>query len=233
MRLGIRPLLVEANNQWILIDTGIGDKFDEKYKKIYGIEQQPTLDNQLAEVGISKDDITVVINSHLHWDHAGGNTRKNSRNEWEPAFVNARYVVQRGEYEFATRLNERTRGSYRMEDYVALEKAGCFEFVDGDSKIMEGVQVVRSGGHIPYHQCVYLESDSRKAFFLGDLLPLHTHLHLPYILAFDLEPLVTLERKREYLKRALDEDWLLFFVHDPEIAYGKVEFRDHQYRLKP
>jgi glyoxylase-like metal-dependent hydrolase (beta-lactamase superfamily II) len=232
MRLGIRPLLVEAKNQWILIDTGIGDKFNDKYKRIYGIDPEPTLDSQLAEVGISKKDISVVINSHLHWDHAGGNTQKSANDDWEPAFVNARYVVQRGEYEFATHLNERTRGSYRIEDYVALEKAGCFDFADGDTTIMDGVRVLRSGGHIPYHQCVYLESDSRKAFFLGDLLPLHTHLHLPYILAFDLEPLVTLEKKREYLERAVNEDWLLFFVHDPEIASGRVELMDGQFRLK-
>jgi glyoxylase-like metal-dependent hydrolase (beta-lactamase superfamily II) len=223
---------VEAKGKWILIDTGIGDKFDEKYKQIYRIEREPALDDQLAEVGITKNDIGIVINSHLHWDHAGGNTQKNSQNEWEPAFPNARYVVQKGEYEFATHLNERTRGSYRVEDYLALEKAGYFDFVDGDSTVLEGVRVVRSGGHIPYHQCVYLESDSQKAFFLGDLLPAHTHLLLPYIGAFDLEPLVTLERKRDYLKRALDEDWLLFFVHDPEISHGRVEYRDHQYRLK-
>jgi glyoxylase-like metal-dependent hydrolase (beta-lactamase superfamily II) len=232
MRLGIRPLLVECDKHWILIDTGIGDKFDEKYKKIYGIEPQPTLESQLGDVGISRNDITMVINSHLHWDHAGGNTQKTLTNGWAPAFPNARYVVQRGEYEFATHLNERTRGSYRMEDYVALNDAGYFDFVDGDTTVAEGVRVLRSGGHMPYHQCVYLESDSRKAFFLGDLLPLHTHLHLPYILAFDLEPLITLEKKREYLKRAFEEDWLLFFVHDPEIAYGKVEMRDHRYRLK-
>lgn len=232
MRLGIRPLLVEVGEQWVLIDTGIGDKFNEKYKQIYGIQRVPTLEDQLAEVGISKNDVSIVINSHLHWDHAGGNTQKDSNNDWVPGFPNARYVVQRGEYEFATHLNERTRGSYRVEDYVALEKAGCFDFADGDTTVLEGVKVVRSGGHIPYHQCVYLESDSQKAFFLGDLLPIHTHLPLPYIMAFDLEPLVTLEKKREYLQQALNEDWLLFFVHDPEIACGKLELRENQYRLK-
>jgi glyoxylase-like metal-dependent hydrolase (beta-lactamase superfamily II) len=232
MRLGIRPLLVEADNQWILIDTGIGDKFDEKYNRIYGVERIPTLEDQLSEVGISKNDITVVINSHLHWDHAGGNTVRGEDNDWLPGFPNARYVVQRGEYEFATHLNERTRGSYRIDDYVELHKKGYFDFVDGDKFILEGVKVVKSGGHIPYHQCVYLESDSKKAFFLGDLLPMHSHLPLPYIMAFDLEPLVTLEKKREYLQHALEEDWLLFFVHDPDVPCGKVEFHENQYRLK-
>ena len=232
MRLGIRPLLVEADNQWILIDTGIGDKFDEKYNRIYGVERIPTLEDQLSEVGISKNDITVVINSHLHWDHAGGNTVQGKDHDWLPGFPNARYVVQRGEYEFATHLNERTRGSYRIDDYVALQKKGYFDFVDGDKFILEGVKVVKSGGHIPYHQCVYLESDSKKAFFLGDLLPMHSHLPLPYIMAFDLEPLVTLEKKREYLQRAMEEDWLLFFVHDPDVPCGKVEFHENQYRLR-
>jgi glyoxylase-like metal-dependent hydrolase (beta-lactamase superfamily II) len=231
IRLAIRPLLVEANDKWILIDTGIGDKFDEKKNSIYCVEHQLTLETQLREIGITASEISVVINSHLHWDHAGGNTERRN-DEWIPAFSNARYVVQRGEYDFATHLNERTRGSYRIEDYVALEKSGLFDFADGDSKVLPGISVVRSGGHVPYHQSVLLESDSRKAFFLGDLLPTHAHLALPYIMAFDLNPLETLEKKREYLERAALEKWLLFFVHDPDQAYGEVEKYDLGFRLK-
>jgi glyoxylase-like metal-dependent hydrolase (beta-lactamase superfamily II) len=141
-------------------------------------------------------------------------------------------VIQRGEYDFATHLNERTRGSYRSEDYVVLEKLGLYNFADGAKTILNGVRVVRSGGHVPYHQSVLLESDSKKAFFLGDLLPTHAHISLPYIMAFDLNPLETLEKKREYLEKAADEDWLLFFPHDPEQATGRVEKSEHGFRLK-
>jgi glyoxylase-like metal-dependent hydrolase (beta-lactamase superfamily II) len=231
IRLAIRPLLVEANDKWILIDTGIGDKFDEKKNAIYGVEHQPTLENQLREIGITPSDISVVINTHLHWDHAGGNTERR-KDEWAPAFPNARYVVQRGEYDFATHLIERTRGSYRIEDYIALEKLRLFDFADGDSQILPGVRALRSGGHVPHHQSVLLESDSHKAFFLGDLLPTHAHLALPYIMAFDLNPLETLEKKRDYLEKAARESWILFFVHDPEQAFGEVEKYELGFRLK-
>jgi glyoxylase-like metal-dependent hydrolase (beta-lactamase superfamily II) len=231
IRLAIRPLLVEAQGKWILIDTGIGDKWDGKKNRIYGVEHQPALLTQLLEVGITPADISVVINSHLHWDHAGGNT-ENQNGEWIPSFPNARYIIQRGEYDFATHLNERTRGSYRSEDYIALQKLGLYDFADGNKTILNGVQVVRSGGHVPYHQSVLLESDSKKAFFLGDLLPTHAHISLPYIMAFDLNPLETLEKKREYLQKASDEDWLLFFPHDPDHATGRVEKSEHGFRLK-
>jgi glyoxylase-like metal-dependent hydrolase (beta-lactamase superfamily II) len=226
IRIANRPLLVNTKDTWVLIDTGNGDKFDAKQKEIYGIEASPALTDQLSGIGITPSDIDVVINSHLHFDHAGGNTIKDSSGEWVPAFQNARFVVQRGEYEFATHLNERTRGSYRIDDYVSLEKKGLFDFQDGDASVAPGVRVIRSGGHSPYHQCVLLESSKGKAFFLGDLVSTHANLAYPYISAFDLEPLVTLEKKKEYLTQAALEDWLLFFVHDPEIAYARVEIQN-------
>lgn len=233
VRLAVRPLLIDTGSQWILIDTGNGDKFDEKYKDIYGIEGPPSLSEQIHEVGISESDIRVVINSHLHWDHAGGNTTKDrDMGEWIPAFPNARYVVQRGEYDFATHLNERTRGSYRIDDYVALERHGVFDFAEGDATVQPGVKVVRSGGHSPYHQCVLLESGGGKAFFLGDLVSSTANLSFPFISAFDLEPLQTLQMKKEYLTQAAAEDWLLFFVHDPDIAYAKVEMQNGRCQLK-
>jgi glyoxylase-like metal-dependent hydrolase (beta-lactamase superfamily II) len=233
IELGLRPLLVEARDNWLLIDTGMGDKFDEKYKTIYGINQKPALEDQLNEIGLSTTDITIVINTHLHWDHAGGNTKKDpTTQQWSPNFPNARYIVQRGEYEFATHLNERTRGSYRVDDYVALEKLGYFDFAAGDVTISEGVRLIRSGGHVPFHQCVLLESGKNKAFYLGDLIPTHAHLPFPYIAGFDLDPLTTLERKKEYLALAAEEEWLLFFEHDPKISSGKIQFENNSYRLK-
>jgi glyoxylase-like metal-dependent hydrolase (beta-lactamase superfamily II) len=233
IRLAVRSLLVHTGSHWILIDTGNGDKFDEKYKDIYGIEERPLLIDQIREVGISESDIHVVINSHLHWDHAGGNTTKDSSSgEWVPSFPNARYVVQRGEYEFATHLNERTKGSYRIDDYVALEKGKFFDFADGDTKVLPGVKVLRSGGHSPYHQCVLLESEHNKAFFLGDVVSTTANLAFPFISAFDLEPLQTLQKKKEYLSQAAAEEWLLFFVHDPNIAYARIALQNGRFELK-
>lgn len=229
IELRMRPLLIEAGDQWILIDTGAGDKFDSKRKDIYGIAAVPSLEDELKKIGITNADVNIVINTHLHWDHAGGNTAWDPKSsEWAPAFPNARFVVQRGEFEFAMHANERTRGSYRPEDYASLEKQGVFDFVDGDTTVAAGVKVVRSGGHVPFHQCVLLESGKNKAFFLGDLIPTHAHLPWPYIMSFDLDPLTTLERKKEYLTRADQEQWLLFFVHDPELACAKIQrVKDH------
>ena len=222
IQLALRPLLVEANGKWILIDTGVGDKFDEKYQRIYGIKREPALEDQLQEVGITNQDINIVINTHLHWDHAGGNTIRDSKTEsWIPNFPNARYIVQRGEFEFATHVNERTRGSYRSEDYVALEKLGYFDFVDGDSSIMDGVRVVRSGGHVPHHQCVLLESDKNKAFFLGDLIATHAHLPFPYVMGFDIDPLTTLQRKRSTFPRLLPNNGSYFSFMTPRYRVEK------------
>jgi glyoxylase-like metal-dependent hydrolase (beta-lactamase superfamily II) len=118
-----------------------------------------------------------------------------------------------------------------VEDYAALEKLGLFDFADGDQAVAPGVSVVRSGGHVPHHQCVLLESGRNRAFFLGDLIPTRHHLPPAYVMGFDLEPLVTLARKKEYLARAHEEEWLLFFVHDPDVAGGKLELADGRFRL--
>ena len=232
MRLSVRCLLVETGDRWILIETGIGDKWDDKLKDIYAFERSATLDEQLREVGIIPADIQIVINSHLHFDHAGGNTKKQN-GSWIPSFPNARFVCQRGEYEMATNLNERTKGSYRIEDYVSLHKEGLFDFIDGEAMVHPGVRVVRSGGHSPYHQCVWLESGGGKALFLGDLVSTKINLSYPYITAFDLEPLVTLEKKKEFLIHAANEDAFVFFVHDPDIAYAKVQLQGGRIELKP
>jgi glyoxylase-like metal-dependent hydrolase (beta-lactamase superfamily II) len=233
VELRVRPLLVEAGSKWILIDTGMGDKFSEKLNRIYGIQHEPILEQQLAEIGLSTSDIDIVINTHLHWDHAGGNTRReNSTGKWIPNFPNARFVIQRGEYEFATNVNERTRGAYRADDYSALQELGYFDFLDGDAFVANGVQVIRSGGHVPFHQCVLLESSKTKAFYLGDLIPTHAHLPHHYVTAYDIEPLTTLSKKQEFLTQAAQEEWLLFYGHDPEIAFSKIAYEAGHYRIK-
>lgn len=233
IELRMRPLLIEAGDQWILVDSGAGDKFDSKMKEIYGITEPPSLEDELKKIGLSNSDISIVVNTHLHWDHAGGNTTWDAGNsEWAPAFPNARFVVQRGEFEFAMHANERTRGSYRPEDYASLDKKGLFDFVNGNTALATGVKVVQSGGHVPFHQCVLLESDKNKAFFLGDLIPTHAHLPWPYIMGFDLDPLTTLEKKKEYLAKAEQEQWLLFFEHDPDLPCGRIRRVKDYYEIQ-
>lgn len=227
IQLGMRCLLIEHDIGPVLIDTGAGNKENEKFYEIYGVENRgehgPTaLEDGLLQVGVRPEDVVLVINSHLHFDHAGGNTVREGVDSVRPAFVNARYVVQRGEYEFATHINERTAGSYFAHNFVPLREAGRFDLIEGDREIVSGIRSVHTPGHTPWHQSLLIESDGERALYLADLIPTAAHLPLPWIMGYDVEPLVTLETKRRVLKRAQAEDWLLVFEHDAKTAWGKI-----------
>jgi len=226
IQLGMRCLLIEHDIGPVLIDTGAGNKENEKFYDIYGVENRgergPTaLEDGLLEAGVKPEEIVLVINSHLHFDHAGGNIVRESDGRLRPAFVNARYVVQRGEYEFATHTNERTAGSYFAHNFVPLAEGNRFDFIEGDREIVSGISAIHSPGHTPWHHSLLIESDGERALYLGDLIPTAAHLPLPWIMGYDVEPLVTLESKRRILARADAEDWLLVFEHDARTAWGK------------
>ena len=236
IQLGMRCLLIEHPSGLVLIDTGAGNKENEKFKDIYGLENEGAdgatlLEDGLKQIGITPPDVTLVINTHLHFDHAGGNTRNRSDGSLEISFPNATYIVKRGEYEFATRPNERTVASYFERNYTPLEAAEKIEFVSREKEIVKGIRVIPTPGHTPFHQSILIESAGERAFYLGDLVPTHAHLPLPWIMGYDVEPLVTLETKRGILKQALEEQWLLIFEHDATIAWGRVEHDGKAYRL--
>ena len=236
IQLGMRCLLIEHPSGLVLIDTGAGNKENEKFKEIYGLENEGAdgatlLEDGLKQIGITPPDVTLVINTHLHFDHAGGNTRNRSDGSLEISFPNATYIVKRGEYEFATRPNERTVASYFERNYTPLEAAEKIEFVSREKEIVKGIRVIPTPGHTPFHQSILIESAGERAFYLGDLVPTHAHLPLPWIMGYDIEPLVTLETKRGILKQALEEQWLLIFEHDATIAWGRVEHDGKAYRL--
>jgi glyoxylase-like metal-dependent hydrolase (beta-lactamase superfamily II) len=223
--LGLRCLLVEAPGALVLVDTGVGNKEDDKFHEIYGIENagEPTrLEAAIRAAGHEPEDVDIVISTHLHFDHAGGNTVRDPDGRIRPAFPRARYVVQRREYEFARLRNERIRASYMPENYEPIADAGLWDFVDGEAEIVPGVSVLPTPGHTPHHQSVIVRSEGRTACFLADLVPTAAHLPLPWIMGYDLEPLVTLETKRTVLYRALQEDWLLVFEHDPAVPWGTL-----------
>jgi glyoxylase-like metal-dependent hydrolase (beta-lactamase superfamily II) len=137
-------------------------------------------------------------------------------------FPRARHVVQAGEYHYATHTNERTAASYFARNFAPVDAAGLLDRVDGESEIVRGVRVLPTPGHVPHHQSVLLESDGERALFLGDLAPTAAHVPLPWIMGYDVEPLVTLETKRRVLGRAAAEEWLLVFEHDAEVAWGRA-----------
>jgi len=221
--LALRCLLVEHDDGLVLVDTGIGNKEDEKFRGIYGVENEgqggrTQLEDALRGLGHGPDDIRWVINTHLHFDHAGGDMWRDASGKIAPAFPNARYVVQRGELEFARHTNERTAGSYLTHNFDAVP----FTLLDGESEPLPGIRCLPTPGHVPFHQSVLLESNGERLCFLADLVPTSAHLPLPWIMGYDLEPLVTLETRRRLYRRAEGEGWLLVFEHDAAVVAGRL-----------
>jgi glyoxylase-like metal-dependent hydrolase (beta-lactamase superfamily II) len=225
--LGMRCLLIEHERGLALIDNGAGNKENAKFHEIYGVENagaggRTLLEDGLRAAGVRPDDITLMIDTHLHFDHAGGNTWRDEGGEVRPTFPNARYVVQRGEYEWARRTNERTAASYFPHNFEPVVAAGQFDFVTGETEIWPGIRLVPTPGHTPHHQSVLIESDGARALYPADLMPTSSHVPLPWIMGYDVEPLRTLESKRAILRRATEEDWLVIFEHDAFVTSGRV-----------
>ncbi|HEX2718270.1 MAG TPA: MBL fold metallo-hydrolase [Gemmatimonadaceae bacterium] len=234
--LGMRCLLVEHPSGLVLVDTGSGNKETAKFHDIYGIENagangRTALEDGLAQVGARPEDVALVVNTHLHFDHAGGDTFRDADGAVKPSFPRARYVVQRGEYEYSMHTNERTAASYFPANWEAVRSANRLDLIDGDREVVQGIRTLRTPGHTPHHQSVVIESDGEIACFLGDVVPTSAHLPLPWIMGYDVEPLVTLESKRTLLRRAMDERWLLVFEHDATVAWGHVTSDGKAYAL--
>lgn len=226
--LAMRCLLVRTAEATVLIDTGVGSKENEKFRDIYRIDAgggeggETRLENSLRGLGVELSDIDVVVSTHLHFDHAGGNTRRTGGGEVVPVFPSAVYAIRRGEWDFAHLDNERVRASYLPDNFVPLERDGRVKFVEEDSDIVPGVRVIRAPGHTPWHQVVLLGRGEQRLLYLADLVPTTAHLPLPWIMGYDVEPLVTLESKREVLAQAVREGWWVAFEHDPSVAWGRL-----------
>ncbi len=223
--MGTNVLVIKAGKDLILVDTGIGNKWSDKLKKIYDINPK----NAFEGLDFGPEDITKVILTHMHFDHAGGSTVYNQYMELVPAFPNATYYVQEIEWKWATRPNERTKASYLQENILPIREQ--LELLDGDTEIVKGVRVVRTGGHTAGHEIVVIESNGEYGAFLGDLVPMSLHVPLPYIMAYDNFPIDTLEKKKELYPEFIKNDYLLFFEHDREPVAGKLELQDGKYRL--
>jgi glyoxylase-like metal-dependent hydrolase (beta-lactamase superfamily II) len=224
LRTGV--LLVRHQGKNILVDTGNGTKLGPKLRSIHGLGPS-LLAGALGEAGLAPDDIDIVVLTHLHIDHVGGATRLDESGEVVPAFPRAEHVIQAAEWEAAVSPNERTRGGYVPNDFVPLREAGLVKLVDGDCDLVDGVRLVRTGGHSDGHQIVVLDSGQRKAAFLGDLIPTVSHLKLPYMMAYDLYPIDLLAHKKDVIEAALAENWLLIWQHDPNVEMGHLRREGH------
>ncbi len=234
--LGMRCLLIEHPTGLVLIDTGIGNKEDAKFLDIYGIEAsvpgyRTMLEAALAAAGFTADDVKVVINTHLHFDHAGGNTVVTESGEIVPTFRNARYLAHAGEMQYATHTNERTAASYFPRNWDVLKQSGQLELVQHDVELLAGIRMRHTPGHTPFHQSIVIESAGETAVFLGDLCPTAAHVPLPWIMGYDVEPLVTLESKRAMWKDADAGGWLVIFEHDAREAWGRVRLGSKGYEF--
>ena len=219
--LAMRPLVVRGTRT-MLIDAGLGSKDDAKFHDIYGVDRSRSLDDTLAEAGLSREDIDVVVATHLHFDHAGGFTERDPTGRARPTFPRARYVVRRGEWDDATHPHARNRASYIADNYVPLMEAGVLLFVDDDQSIMPGVTVKRTGGHTMHHQMVAIESNGQSAAFVADLMPTSAHLPDAWVMGYDLYPVDTLTAKQGFVGEALQRNTLVFFEHDPNVAAGFI-----------
>ncbi|HUG56125.1 MAG TPA: MBL fold metallo-hydrolase [Candidatus Limnocylindrales bacterium] len=230
VEMDMNCLLIRDADHVILVETGAGPKLTERQRDIFGIDHPPRLLDELARRGVRPDEVTLVVNTHLHFDHAGGNTRRDG-DRLVPTFPRASYVFQRLEWLDALNANERTRGSYLPDDFAPLEATGKLELVDDSLEIVPGVRLDRVQGHTRGTQTVRVTDGGRTLFFSSDFMPDRHHLPLPWIPAFDLFPLDTLEAKRLILRRAVDERWIVAFTHDLP-RFGRISTADERYRFE-
>jgi glyoxylase-like metal-dependent hydrolase (beta-lactamase superfamily II) len=218
--LGLNSLLVRTGDHNALIETGIGNKLPEKQQQIYS--SRPQLLDNLSAAKISPDDIDVVINTHLHFDHCGWNTMRRG-DSIVTTFPNATYYVQRGEWEHAREQHERDRVSYLTDNYDPLVASGQMRLLDGDSEIVPGISVRVFPGHTRHHQVVVITTNGQTACYTGDLLPTTAHLQPTWVLAYDLFPLDSIASRHRYYSESLPERWLTVFTHDASIPWAFVQ----------
>lgn len=220
--LAARALLVVGNGRKILVDVGNGSKYTDKLTSIYKFDTTHyDLVSSLKQHGLAPTDITDVILTHLHFDHAGGSTVMNN-GEIVPTFPKAKYYVQREHWRAANNPTERDRASFFKEDFMPLQFFGQIEYTDGEAEVFPGIRVRIVNGHTTALQCPVISDGTTTLFYCADLMPTTAHVQLPWIMAYDLRPLVTLEEKKKILDHAVDESWILFFEHDPRTEAVRV-----------
>lgn len=221
-----RSLLIKGNGKNILVDNGPGSKLSEKLKNIYRIDDQSTDINAiLSKHQMTCDDITDVIITHLHFDHAGGSTIIKDNNI-VPTFPAAKYYVQKKQFEAAVNPGIKEAGSYFRENFVPLKKSGALVILDGPVELFDDIEILISNGHTPGQQHPLVKGKESSLFYCADLIPTSAHIPISWHMAYDNEPLSILDEKQEILSRAFSENWVLFFEHDPVVAAASVKKGD-------
>jgi glyoxylase-like metal-dependent hydrolase (beta-lactamase superfamily II) len=230
IQLAARNMLLRSEKRTILVDNGNGDKWSDKLREIYSIGEY-TLEHSLAAQGVKVEDITDVVLTHLHFDHAGGST-KTVNGKIVPRFPNATYHVQKDNLKWAQNATEKDRASYLKENFEPLLAEGVLKTIDGEGNFGDGVELIVLNGHTAAQELVKVSDGKSTAVFCGDLIPTSAHIHVPYVMAYDNFPITTLEEKKKYISRAYEEGWMLVFEHDPNMPAATVTANEKGFAIK-
>ena len=232
IELAMRILVIKSAARTILVDTGVGYKMNEKLSKIYNVDHHKyRLEQGLAEHGLTPADVTDVIITHMHFDHIGGATYYDG-DELKLTFPNATHYVQGEQWDWANHPSDKDRASYMPENFKPIDEAGRLMQLDGPKELFPGIEVLVMYGHTPGMQLPKISDGSTTLLYCADLMPTASHIPLPYIMGYDNHPLTTLEEKKRLLPKAVEENWILAFEHDPFRKAGTVEKTEKGYRLK-
>ena len=230
IQLSMRCLLLDDGENVVLVETGIGNKFTEKFKKMFNIKVDKLgLSNTLSNLGYSHEKITHVILTHLHFDHAGGATFFDENGELVPSFPNAKYYVSEKNWNAGNNPNPKDKASYLAENFKILEDVGSLNLISDNCEILNGISTYVVNGHTQGQQLVKINAGNKTVVFCSDLIPLKSHLKLPWIMGYDLNASLTLEEKKDFLNLASDNNWILFFYHDPKTIAVKISKNNDKY----
>ena len=224
----MRPLVIRGGGKTIVVDAGSGDGYGDKLSKIYAFEKTTPIAESLATLGLAPADVTDVIVTHLHFDHAGG-VADPGDGRWRLTFPNAVHHIQRRQWDHALNPNPRDRASFFRERIEIIDETGALQLHDGEWSLAPGLDLYTFDGHTPGQQLPRLIGGGKTLFYCGDLIPTVAHLPTPYIMAYDLQPVTSMEEKSAILGRAARDDWILFFEHDPKTAACTVSERKGRY----
>jgi len=230
--LAMRLMVIKYKNRIIITDAGVGRKMNDKLSQIYNVDHNKyNLKSALAEIGIQPGQVTDVILTHLHFDHVGGTTYYDTQGQLQLTFPNAQHHVQKNHWRWALQPSEKDGASFMKENFLPIEQHGKLNLIDGPGEFLPGLDLLLFNGHTPAMQAIRISDGKNTLLYCADIFPTASHIPLPYIMGYDVEPMTTLQEKKKLLPQALEEKWILLFEHDPYNVAGRLELTDKGYKL--
>lgn len=234
IRMSMNCVLVDTGKDRVLIETGIGDKWSDKHSGMYGIDRRRSLAESVQAIaGVAPEAVTIVVNTHLHFDHAGGNTVSDESGNLRPQFPNARYFISQIEYEHAESPGDRDKASYFAENWRPLKESGQLELKPANYEVVPGLTMETHPGHNRSMQCWRLQQNGQTLFGFADLVPMRAHVPFAWVMGYDLYPVETVEAKKKLLPQAAREEWMCLFYHDPDQPLARIAEREGKFQAVP